>query len=50
MSLIDAIKCALKQDANGTQKTKKQRLIHRLEDYLDQDLVIPSLGLHLFAS
>jgi hypothetical protein len=50
MSSIDAYKCALKLDANATLKIKKQRLIQRLEDYLDQNLVIPSLSLHLFTS
>jgi hypothetical protein len=48
LSLINADECALKLDPNATQKI--QRIIQRLEDYLDQDLVIPSSSLHLFTS
>jgi hypothetical protein len=50
MKSVDVDKCALKQDANATLIFFKQRLIQRLEDYLDRDLVIPSLFLHLFTS
>jgi hypothetical protein len=50
LNLIDVGKCALKPDENATQKIKIQRLIQRLEDYLNQDLIIPSLSLHLFTS
>jgi len=35
LSSIDANRCALKPNANATQKIKIKRLIQRLEDYLD---------------
>jgi hypothetical protein len=47
--LINANKCALKPNANATQK-KEKRLIQRLENYFNQDLVMPSSSLHLFIS
>jgi hypothetical protein len=50
LSSINANKCALKPNANATQCFFLKRLIQRLKDYLDQDLVIPSSFLHLFTS
>jgi len=48
LSSINAYKCALKLNAYATHT--KKRLIQRFENYLDQDLVIPSSSLYLFTS